>query len=393
VALLRTSRQDEAQLKITRQLLEPLEWAGFAYQAVVLVQTAVIDPFPAASQTAIIALGVLHAAAAVHAFRSRGPLARGGPWIVGWAAAALAVPAAVALLTPSGQFGYNASCVQACTYPAPPLLFVALYPWLSGLLARRAAIEIGFLAALAADWVAMVYVVDPRPGSKQLEAVGSSLLWCLVGFGIGKVIGRLSGVMQRNEAAVHQQKNNEFFDFLHSHIKAGITAVKYEQPNVGAMLEKLAEMERLVSEERLRTLLSLERVPLAVLCSERIRAFTGIVTIAESPRSGVRTVLNAVGRLLDWSLGDLLTNAAKHGAKTVWIRLAPSDAGLELIVEDDGPGFSADVLDDQSTMLHRLREEARRLGGDLRREPREPHGSRMILAVPEAGPRPRKRAP
>ena len=79
------------------------------------------------------------------------------------------------------------------------------------------------------------------------------------------------------------------------------------------MLEKVGELERAVSEQRLAQMLSMDRVPVAMLCSERIRAFTGVIHVAETPRTGARTVRGPVGKLIDRALGDLLKNAVLHG--------------------------------------------------------------------------------
>jgi signal transduction histidine kinase len=132
----------------------------------------------------------------------------------------------------------------------------------------------------------------------------------------------------------------------------------------------------------------MDRVPVAMLCSERIRAFTGVIHIAETPRSGARTVRGPVGTLIDRALGDLLKNAVVHGAATVWVRMAPLDDMLLLEVADDGPGFDEAAMDNPGTSLHRLREKARELGGDLVKAARSPHGSRLTLTVPGPAARP-----
>ena len=45
------------------------------------------------------------------------------------------------------------------------------------------------------------------------------------------------------------------------------------------------------------------------------------------------------------SLANLIDNAIRFAAREVLISLLPTRSGLTLIIEDDGPGFSADVLD------------------------------------------------
>ena len=69
--------------------------------------------------------------------------------------------------------------------------------------------------------------------------------------------------------------------------------------------------------------------------------------------------------LIGRALGDLLQNSLMNRANTVRITGGINENFIELIVEDDGPGFSPAVLDDTSKSLHRLRNDLRRSGGDL----------------------------
>jgi hypothetical protein len=374
--------EEAAQLRITRQLVEPLEWAGFAYQGAVLIQTALVDPFNQPAKTIVLLLGVAHLALAAFFWRTRGPFTRSGYAMALWVVGALAVPVIIAWLAAPGTYASSTSCVQACTYPAAPLFFAALCPWIFARALARTAVGLGLVAAVCLEWFLLIYLING--GFTRISALSalSSVIWVVVAYGLGRVVARLAGVVRRGEIQVQEQKNEEFFDFLHSHIKAGLAAVKLEQPDVPAMLEKVGELEHTVSEQRITQLLSMDRVPVAMLCSERIRAFTGVIHIAETPRSGARTVRGPVGTLIDRALGDLLKNAVVHGAATVWVRMAPLDDMLVLEVADDGPGFDEAIMDNPGTSLHRLREKARELGGDLVRAARSPRGSRLTLTVP-----------
>lgn len=330
---------EEAQLRITRQLVEPLEWAGFAYQGAVLIQTSLVDPFLRADRAILLALGLAHLVLAAVIWRTKGPFVRGGLPLTIWMAGAFVIPVIVAMLAAPGTYASNTSCVQACTYPSAPLFFVALCPWILARAFARPAAGLGLVAAVCLEWFLLIYLINGTITRTSGLSALSSVIWCVVAYALGKVVARLTGVVRKGEIGVQQQKNEEFFDFLHSHIKAGLAAVKLEQPDVPAMLEKVRELEHTVSEQRLTQLLSLDRVPVASLCSERIRAFTGIIRVAESPRSGARTVIGPVGKLIDRALGDLLKNAVVHGATTVWVRLEPQGNLLVLEIADDGPGF------------------------------------------------------
>jgi hypothetical protein len=371
------------QSRITKLLVEPLEWAGFAYQGAALVQTALVNPFALDHRVLLIALGALHAGLGIYVRLTMGPLVRGGPWMAVWVASSFAMPIVIALLAAPHTYASDSACVQGCTYTAPPFFFVGLCPWIFGRTLRRPVFEAGLLLALCLEYLGLVYLINGTLTPTTAESVGSAMLWVLVGFGLGKLIGRLTGVVRRTEADIRRQKNNQFFDFLHSHIKAGLAAVRLEQPNVTAMLEKIAELEVVVSNERINTLLLQDQVPLALLCSERIRTFSGLITIAETPRSGSRTVPSEVGRLLNRALGDLLKNAVDAHASTIWITLEVSQGQFFLSITDDGPGFDDAVLSAPSTSLYRLRQSAQELGGELQRHPRHPRGSQMVISVPE----------
>jgi signal transduction histidine kinase len=374
--------EQAAQLRITRQLVEPLEWAGFAYQGAGLIQTALVDSFNPAEKSIVLFLGAAHLALAAFAWRTKGPFIRGGGAMAWWVAGAFAIPAIVALLAAHGTYASSTACVQACTYPSAPLFFVALYPWIFTRAFARSVAGIGLVGAVCLEWFLLIYLINGGFTRTSVLSAFSSIIWAVVAFALGRIVARLTGVVRKGEKQVQQQKNEEFFDFLHSHIKAGLAAIRLEQPDVPAMLEKVGELERTVSEQRLTQLLSMDRVPLAMLCSERIRAFTGVIHIAETPRSGARTVGSPAGALIDRALGDLLKNAVVHGAATVWVRMAPQDDMLVLEVADDGPGFDEAVMDNAGTSLYRLRAKARELGGDLTKSSRLPRGSQLILTVP-----------
>lgn len=382
VASEQAAQEDAAQLRITRQLVERLEWGGFAYQGAVLIQTALVDMFEPTEKAIVLALGVAHLALAAVIWRTKGPFIRGGSAMTAWLAGAFIIPAIIALLAAPGTYASSTACVQACTYPSAPLFFAAMYPWIFTRAFGKSVAGMGLVAAVSLEWFLLIYVINGGLDHTSALSALSSVIWAVVAYALGRIVARLTGVVRKGEKQVQEQKNEEFFDFLHSHIKAGLAAIKLEQPNVPAMLEKVGELEHTVSEQRLTQLLSLDRVPLAMLCSERIRAFSGVIQIAETPRSGARTVRGPVGILIDRALGDLLKNAVVHGAQTAWVRMAPQNGMLVLEVADDGPGFDEAVMDDPGTSLHRLRASARELGGELWKTGRSPRGSLLVLSVP-----------
>jgi hypothetical protein len=371
----------EAQHKVTRQLAEALEWWGLAFQGAVLIQTAFADSFSQVAQGVVLALGAGHLVLAFLAWRAKGPIRRGG-WLLGlWLAGALAVPVVIALLAAHGTYGSSTACVPGCTYPSAPVFFVAFYPWIVAPALPRRVAELGLLGAVCLEWPLLTYGINGTLTRTTGLSVASSVLLALVAYGLGKVETVLTGVVRRSQIEAERRKSDEFFNFLHSHIKAGLASVKVEQPDVPAMLGKVAELERTVSEQRITQLLSMDRIPLASLCSERIRTFTGIIRLAETPRLGAQTVSAPVGVLIERTLGDLLKNAVVHGATTAWVSMSQDDGLLVLEIADDGPGFDDEVMENTGTSLHRLRASARELGGDLNRIPRLPGGSRLVLSL------------
>jgi signal transduction histidine kinase len=367
------------------QMAGTVEWVIFAYQSVTLLQTAWINSFSPVYRMLVFGLAAVHAAFAVFVLTRKGLIVRDPRWMGTWIVVAAAVPAAIAFLAPHHAFAANSACVAACTYPAPVLLILSLYPWVFGTLLLQRLAAPALLAALFLEWSALAAAFGVRFTLTTVQSIIVSLLWVSAGYGIGWSLRRITDVWLRNRSDLERQSTENFVNFLHSHIKAGLAAVERECPDVEGMIEKLRDLQDVVSEKRLSLLLSNDQVPLAVVCSERIRVFYGLIDIAESPRIGARTVSQPVGRLFDRSLGDLLKNTTLHGAKTVWIRFSSVPDELVLQVLDDGPGFDADMLNDPGRSLGLLRRSARELGGDLVMRPRAPRGSHLILTLPDAG--------
>lgn len=96
---------------------------------------------------------------------------------------------------------------------------------------------------------------------------------------------------------------------------------------------------------------------------------------------------------------EALANVARHaGAQHAWLQIGPARAGgLRIVVDDDGSG-----LPDPATAsaaaggthygLEIMAERARRLGGALDVGARPGGGTRVVLQVPSASPRPLARA-
>ncbi|CRK59282.1 hypothetical protein [Alloactinosynnema sp. L-07] len=201
------------------------------------------------------------------------------------------------------------------------------------------------------------------------------------GYLLGRTIRVLCRVAAKLQVEVQQRNYEEFFNFLHSHVKAGVAAIRAEWGNTTAMGEKLNELEEAVSERRIEFLLASEQVPLAAVLSERLRTFAGVLDLTETPRVGALTVVRPVGVMVSRALGDLLKNAVLHGGRSVTVRLKFDAVSLEMDVVDNGPGLAAAVLQDDTRSLARLRVAALELGGDLTVLPCDA-GAHVRLLIP-----------
>lgn len=303
-----------------------------------------------------------------------------------WLSAAFVVPVIIALLSARGTYGTGVSCVPGCSYPSSPVLFTGVYPWLSVRRLRRRTAETLMLCAVPAELLLLIYLVNGKITQISLESVGSSTLWVLAAYGIGRLLGHLGEIVQRREAEAASHADEYFGNAIHSRIKPKLMMIEAEYARAGhpagpGLLEQMKELERSIGDIRAE-LLSQDRVVLGTLLSRHIATFGDLVT--ESPRLGARTIERDVGIVISNALGDLLSNAARHGAHAVQIHLDTRNSSIELTVTDDGPGFDDRVLDDASTSLNSLRRRARRLGGELRKQAASPHGSRMVLSIPES---------
>lgn len=86
--------------------------------------------------------------------------------------------------------------------------------------------------------------------------------------------------------------------------------------------------------------------------------------------------------------GEAVANALRHAqARTLTLTLSEAEAGLELLIEDDGRGLPP-ALETRLGHGHfgilGMRERCRVLGGELQVAPRFPHGTRVRAWVPHA---------
>jgi hypothetical protein len=380
---------EELARSTARRLVGAVEWSSPVYQAAMLLGTLIADPYHPVQRTAVAVLVAAHLLILVPAYaRGHGPFNRGGMWLAAPALQCVTINALLAVLAVPGSFGSNPISFPGGAYANGIFALLALYPWLPPQLNRsKVAIELALITAYGGYLLALTQLAGGAPLSMRVvESVGLPTMWLFVGYALGKAGGMVCVRAARAQVDVQQQSFQEFFNFLHSHVKANVAAVRAELPvEAYGSRQKLAELETAVSRYRVELLLAQERIPLAALFSERIRAFTGTLRIDRTPRVGGMTVVRPVGVLISRALGDLLKNAAVHGAGSVSIDFRRMHGMAVMTVTDDGPGFPASVLDDEGRSLSRLRAAARDLGGELRMLPAADAGAVLELSVPLAG--------
>jgi signal transduction histidine kinase len=92
---------------------------------------------------------------------------------------------------------------------------------------------------------------------------------------------------------------------------------------------------------------------------------------------------------------EAVRNAVRHGrARTIRLHLSSATAKVRLTVTDDGTGMPAGAVDGTGMGLKIMRYRARILGGEVRFEPAEDGGTRIVCECPiEPGmTRPRRRS-
>jgi two-component system, NarL family, sensor histidine kinase UhpB len=186
---------------------------------------------------------------------------------------------------------------------------------------------------------------------------------------------------------------------LHDEVNQALTAIllrleALSQAAPDPLTEELAELKRLVN-QAMNELLQLARQlrPTALddhgllpAMTSQVRRFaeqTGIKADLDSSGSDTRLEPDeeiAVFRIAQ----EALANIARHAdASSVQVGLRADDDGIELIVRDDGRGFSPDEpVAGGGLGLGGMAERARLVGGELTIESRPGVGTELLLRVP-----------
>ncbi len=171
-------------------------------------------------------------------------------------------------------------------------------------------------------------------------------------------------------------------------------ALAEPDPRIGGMKQDLAEMEHMIDEyldfARGEGGEAAETVPLLALIEEvceGARRAGARVTLAVDPDLSVRVRPNALKR----ALSNLVMNAAVHGENVAVAARSAASGGVEVTVDDDGPGIPEDQHEDAFKAFNRL-DEARNqnakgvgLGLAIARDVARGHGGDITLTRSSMG--------
>lgn len=368
--------------RTTRQLVGKSEGVALLVQAGNIVMTASVDKIAPSGQGFLYFLALLHGIGAFATLKKSGPFARGGPWLVLWFGVIIAMPLVMAHLVGANEYGASPACVQLCGYAVAPLVIFAFYPWWSLQRARlRPVLEYGILAVVVIEPLLLVLYLHQNPGRANFLSVGATALINILAFAVGKAVGKMCRNAVEAQIRLHDEHNDAFLNWMHVEIKDRIMMIRNSIGRQDEVVKFLDEIERVLEEGKVKVTLTGQRVPLADLFSRRMHVFDKQIDI-KPPRIGAVTADRDAAILLDQCLSDFLTNSVRYGATSAQVGFR-TDGGVAILeVCDNGPGFSSDVLENQTTSLNRSRKRARQLGGDLRKCGESKDGACIALSVP-----------
>lgn len=373
---------EELAQETTRRLIGSFEFVGLLVQGAALLHTAAIDRFTPTGQAVVHAIAAAHLAAAALAFFTRGPFARGRIYGGAWLGMAFLMPLIMANLVQQGEYGASPACVQACGYPAAPLVFFAFYPWLApSLRHHRLFAEILVVVALCLEPLVVIWRANGTFTEDNIQAFLASSIPYFGAFILGKSIGTVCRNAAMGQLREMERAYRESVTFLHSHVESslGVAHDRYRADDRDGVLRTLRDLGDKVIRARLDLLNADRTLNVAKLIELHIRRFGDVLDIEADAAVNPLTVRRPVGIVFDHALGSLLKNVLDHVGSGTAVHLTArvENRLLRLAVADSGAGPPPGVLDRSGGDLHQLRREAREIGGDL-----TVTGSRIELFLP-----------
>ncbi len=212
----------------------------------------------------------------------------------------------------------------------------------------------------------------------------------------------------RARIARHLEQRTTLLAAVSHDLRTPLTRLKLEvalaepSPRIDAIKRDLADMEHMVEEyldfargEGGEGACAVELDALLSQVADAARRSGAQVEVAPAVGLTARLRPNAVKR----ALSNLVMNAASHGAGRVQLMASPSARGVEIVVDDDGPGIAPDLYDEAFKPFARLdpartnakgvglglaiaRDVARAHGGDVTLDRSPLGGLRAVLRLP-----------
>ncbi|MEV8375723.1 hypothetical protein AB0P21_23505 [Kribbella sp. NPDC056861] len=362
---------DERRRRMTKELVRRAEGFLLAFQAVGLFTTSYTDKLTPEGEHLLYAVAVAHVIAAVVAFFRGGPFYHGGFWMWTWIGVALLMPMVMAGLLPIGDYGAYQGCVQLCGYPVPPIMFLAFFPWLGARDSLRSLLGLGVVALITFVPLALMVAMYQTLSRDNTQAWLNSVVASLTAYFGGLIFGAICRSAAQAQRDAQVVAYGELFDLLHDNVQTSlqVASALSVRGDTAGIERQLGNLMDSVQSERERLSVAQKTVSLAQLISSNIAQVEGLFDQVAVPAVGGLTLRQPVGLFVNGALGALMKNVVVH-ARATELGLAARVIDRRLLVievRDNGIGFDPEVIEDARHSLHRLRNRARALDGDLER--------------------------
>lgn len=365
-------RQGSLEQQSIRWLVSRLEGVALFVQSAWIIITISTDNLETGGKVFLSIVAASHLAAALLAATRRdgGPSARGGPWLVAWIGAALLTPLVMATLIPYGQYGATTACTQLCGYPVPVIVMLAFYPWIqagSPLLGRWVT---GFiLAGIVFIPLGVIVITHEQMAATNWWSWFNTILSYAGAFGLGIAIAIICRRAVQQVGASYQRAFSNYADVIHSDVGSALSALYLQGGNwsIESVRETLHDLDYNVRSKQRRFERSLnESVYLADLVQQVYLSHSRWIKGLALPQVGDWSVPGHIALDIELTLASFLKNVLKHASGSkARITCAFNEGELRIGVEDQGAGFDPAVFDVPDNDLHKRRQAARELGGDV----------------------------
>ncbi|WP_326957584.1 ATP-binding protein [Amycolatopsis sp. NBC_01286] len=363
----------------TYKLIRPIEWVAPLLQATNMVTSIINDKYLPYGRTVMVGLAVLHIALAIFSVCHRGSLTRGGAWPAAWAASMLVMPLILVHLIAPGDYGSTGVGFQMGGYAMITLAVFAFHPWWIHFPNRLTQWSVQVTLVLIVAFEPLLLVGSMRNWELDAAHYKSALvhaIWVAVWYAVGMGIGALCRIAVEGEREALLTSFREALLGLHN--IASTAAIRIESGEDARQVAR--EFKAAVNRRQRRLLTKDARISVASILSDAIEMFgTALRVPPESP--GMVSLHRDTAIPFEDGLHSLLKNIVVHGGGVGEVEFETDGHLAVLSVRDCGPGFNESRLDDEGGNLFLIRQNIRKVGGELRKLPSE-NGSVLQLTVP-----------